>query len=116
MPFFYVQTHQVISDAGKSDKEKRRQLQDIYKRTTNLLDQFDSEFIKSLQKGWGDFQSTLKETIKHLEPREQYIVLVAGTTINTPIFDTEFNIFLDNHKFVGSPPKNSFLVSCNSVS
>ena len=81
MLFFYIKTHQVISDAGKSDKEKRRKLQDLYKRTADFLDEFDSEFIKSLQKSWGDLKTTLEETIKHLEPREQYIVLVAGMTL-----------------------------------
>jgi len=75
---FHLQTHQVLSEAGKSNAEKREKLLDLYVRTEQFLDQLDTDFIETLQKSLGDFRTTLKENIKNVKPRDQYIVLVAG--------------------------------------
>jgi len=75
---FHLQTHQVLSEAGKADAEKREKLLDLYVRTEQILDQLDIDFIETLQKSLGDFKTTLKENIKNVKPRDQYIVLVAG--------------------------------------
>ena len=74
----HVQTHQVISDAGNLDTQKRMQLQHLYMKTGAFLDQLDTEFMKSLQKSWKDLRTTLEESIKQVEPQDQYVVLVAG--------------------------------------
>ena len=75
---FRLQTHQVLSEAKKSDAEKRTKLLELYFRTEQLLDQLDADFMETLQTSLGDFKTTLKENIKNVEPRDQYVVLVAG--------------------------------------
>ena len=42
------------------------------------MDQLDSDFTETLQKGLGDFKTTLKKNIDDIKPRDQYVVLVAG--------------------------------------
>ena len=74
----FLQTHQVLSEAKKSDAEKREKLLDLYVRTEEFLDQLDTDFIETLQASLGDFKTTLKENIESFKPRDQYIVLVAG--------------------------------------
>ena len=54
------------------------QLQHLYMKTAEFLDHLDTEFIKTLQKSWGDLKTNLKESIEQVAPREQYVVLVAG--------------------------------------
>ena len=75
---FHLQTHQVLSEAKKSDAEKREKLLDLYARTEVFLDQLDTDFIETLQASLGDFKTHLKENIESFKPRDQYIVLVAG--------------------------------------
>lgn len=75
---FHLQTHQVLSEAKKSDAEKREKLLDLYARTEVFLDQLDTDFIKTLQASLGDFKTTLRENIESFKPTDQYIVLVAG--------------------------------------
>lgn len=62
----------------KSDAEKRENLLDLYVRTEQFMAQLDSGFVKTLQTSLGDFNTALKENIKNVKPRDQYIVLVAG--------------------------------------
>ena len=38
----------------------------------------DADIVETLHKGLGDFKITLKDNIKNVKPRDQYIVLVAG--------------------------------------
>ena len=54
------------------------QLQHLYMKTGAFLHQLDTEFMKSLQKSWKDLRTTLEESIKQVEPQDQYVVLVAG--------------------------------------
>lgn len=75
---FRLQTHQVLSEAKKSDADKREKLLDLYAKAEEFLDQLDTEFIETLQASLGDFKTTLKENIESFKPRDQYIVLVAG--------------------------------------
>ena len=75
---FHIQTHQVISNAGKLDAQKRRKLQNLYIKTETFLGQLDTELIKTLEKSWGDLKTTLAESIKQVAPTDQYVVLVAG--------------------------------------
>ena len=75
---FYLQTHEVISDAGKSDADKRRKLLDLYKRTEQFMDQFEEDFLEILQKSFEDLNKSLQERKKNVEPSDQYVVLVAG--------------------------------------
>lgn len=78
-PFcFHLQTHQVLSEAKKSDAAKREKLLDLYVTTEVFLDKLDTDFIETLQTSLGDFKTTLKENIESFKPRDQYIVLVAG--------------------------------------
>ena len=72
----FFQTFQVISEAGKTDEHKRRELCRLHKDTREVLNALDDDF--SLQKRLGDFRTTLEENIQNLEPRDQYVVLVAG--------------------------------------
>ena len=73
-----MQTHEVISDAGKSDADKRRKLLDLYKRTEQFMDQFEEDFLEILQKSFEDLNKSLQERKKNVEPSDQYVVLVAG--------------------------------------
>ena len=73
-----MQTHEVISDAGKSDAEKRRKLLDLYKRTEQFMNQFEEDFLEILQKSFEDLNKSLQERKKNVEPNDQYVVLVAG--------------------------------------
>ena len=75
---FHLQTHQVLSEAKKSDAEKRERLLELFIKTENFMDQLDTVFTKTLQKGLGDFKATLKKNIDDIKPRDQYVVLVAG--------------------------------------
>lgn len=46
-----------------------------------VLNKLDDDFMKTFEKRLGDlgeFRTTLEENIKNLEPRDQYVVLVAG--------------------------------------
>ncbi|CAH3120313.1 unnamed protein product [Pocillopora meandrina] len=74
------ETHEVISDAGKSDADKRRKLLDLYKRTEQFMDQFEEDFLEILQKSFEDLNKSLQERKKNVEPSDQYVVLVAGET------------------------------------
>jgi len=78
---FYLQTYQILSEAKKSDAEKRERLLEVYIKTEEFLDQLDTDFIETLQKRLGDFKTTLKKNINDVKPRGQYIVLVAGEMI-----------------------------------
>lgn len=78
---FHLQTYQILSEAKKSDAEKREKLLELYVRTEEFLDQLDTDFIATLQKSLGDYKATLKENINNVKPRDQYIVLVAGEVI-----------------------------------
>ena len=68
----------MISNASKSDERKRKKLQDIYKKTSDFLDKLDPGLKISLQESFGDFQTTIRESITKLQPRNEYTVLVAG--------------------------------------
>ena len=78
---FLLQTYQILSEAKKSDTEKRKKLLEVYIRTEQFLHQLDTDFTETLQKGLGDFKTTLKKNINDVTPRGQYIVLVAGEMI-----------------------------------
>ena len=73
-----MQTHEVISDAGKSDADKRRKLLDLYKRTEQFMDQSEEDFLEILQKSFEDLNKSLQERKKNVEPSDHYVVLVAG--------------------------------------
>ena len=78
---FRLQTHQVLSEAKKSDADKRGKLLDLYVRTEQFLDQLDTDFIGTLQTSLANFKTTLKENIKNVGPRDQYIILIAGKSL-----------------------------------
>ena len=61
-----------------SDERKRRNLQDLYKKTATFLDKLDTKVKTALQERFGDFKATLEENMTNLLPRNQYPVLVAG--------------------------------------
>ena len=73
-----MQTHVVISDAGKSDADKRRKLLDLYKRTEQFMGQFEEDFLEIFQKSFEDLNKSLQERKQNVEPSDQYVVLVAG--------------------------------------
>ena len=73
-----MQTHEVISNAGKSDADKRRKLLDLYKRTKQFMGQFEAEFLEILEKSFEDLNKSLQERKQNVEPSDQYVVLVAG--------------------------------------
>ena len=51
----------------------------IYEEAAEFFNQLDGDFImQTLQESLGDFKDTLDEYLKNLEPREQYVVLIAG--------------------------------------
>lgn len=74
------ETHKVISDAGKSDADKRLKLLNIYSRTEQVMGQFEEEFLEILEKSLGDLKRSLEESKKRVKPNDQYVVLVAGET------------------------------------
>ncbi|XP_027059587.1 uncharacterized protein LOC113686190 [Pocillopora damicornis] len=74
------ETHVVISDAGKSDADKRRKLLDLYKRTEQFMGQFEEDFLEIFQKSFEDLNKSLQERKQNVEPSDQYVVLVAGET------------------------------------
>ncbi|RMX55977.1 hypothetical protein pdam_00021724 [Pocillopora damicornis] len=74
------ETHEVISNAGKSDADKRRKLLDLYKRTEQFMGQFEAEFLEILEKSFEDLNKSLQERKQNVEPSDQYVVLVAGET------------------------------------
>ena len=78
---YHLQTYQILSEAKKSDAEKREKLLELYIRTEKFLDELDADFLETLQKRIGDFKTTLKENISDVKPRGQYVVLVAGEII-----------------------------------
>ena len=78
---YHLQTYQILSEAKKSDAEKREKLLELYIRTEKFLDELDADFLETLQKRIGDFKTTLKENINDVKPRGQYVVLVAGEMI-----------------------------------
>ena len=73
-----MQTHVVISDAGKSDADKRRKLLDLYKRTEQFMGQFEEDFLEIFQKSFEDLNKSLQERKQNVAPSDQYVVLVAG--------------------------------------
>ena len=78
---FHLQTYQILSEAKKSDAEKREKLLELYIRTEKFVDELDADFVETLQNRIGDFKTTLKENINDVKPRGQYVVLVAGEMI-----------------------------------
>ena len=78
---FHLQTYQIISEAKRSDAEKREKLLELYIRTEKFVDELDADFVETLQNRIGDFKTTLKENINDVKPRGQYVVLVAGEMI-----------------------------------
>lgn len=78
MSFSFQPQYQAISDASKSDERKRRNLQDLYKKTATFLDKLDTKVKIAVQERFGDFKATLEENMTNLLPRNQYPVLVAG--------------------------------------
>ena len=78
---YHLQTYQILSEAKKSDAEKREKLLELYIRTEKFLDELDADFVETLQNRIGDFKTTLKENINDVKPRGQYVVLVAGEII-----------------------------------
>ena len=52
----------------------------LYEEAAEFFKLLDEDFImQTLQESLGDFKSTLKENLKNIKPRDQYVVLVAGT-------------------------------------
>ena len=78
---YHLQTYQILSEAKKSDAEKREKLLELYIRTEKFVDELDADFVETLQNRIGDFKTTLKENINDVKPRGQYVVLVAGEII-----------------------------------
>ena len=78
---YHLQTYQILSEAKKSDAEKREKLLELYIRTEKFVDELDADFVETLQNRIGDFKTTLKENINDVKPRGQYVVLVAGEMI-----------------------------------
>ena len=73
-----LQTYEVLSEAKKSDAQKRERLLELFIKTEKFMDQLDTDFTETLQKSLGDFKTTLKKNIEDIKPRDQYVVLVAG--------------------------------------
>ena len=73
----------------------------LYNDTREVLDRLDDDFKKTLQKRLGDFEdfrTTLEESIKNLEPRDQYVVLVAGRKFDT-IESLQISHYNKYHKY-----------------
>ena len=51
---------------------------ELFIKTEKFMDQLDTDFTETLQKGLKDFKATLKKNIDDIKPRDQYVVLVAG--------------------------------------
>ena len=78
---FHLQTYQILSEAKKSDAEKREKLLELYIRTGKFLEELGHDFVETLQRSIGDFKTTLKKNINDVKQRGQYVVLVAGEII-----------------------------------
>ena len=78
---FHLQTYQILSEAKKSDAEKREKLLELYIRTEKFLEELGHDFVETLRRRIGDFKTTLKKNINDVKPRGQYVVLVAGEMI-----------------------------------
>ena len=104
---FHLQTHQVLSEARKSDADKREKVLDLYVRTEQFLKQLDTDFTETLQTSLGDFKTTLKENIKNVGPRDQYIVLVAGKSLRVIFLEETSNTFLFLFELVFAKVLNS---------
>ena len=74
----HLQTYEILSEAKKSDAQKRERLLELFIKTEKFMDQLDTDFTETLQKSIGDFNTTLKKNIDDIKPRDQYVVLVAG--------------------------------------
>lgn len=72
----------MISEAGKADEHKRRELFLLYADAREVLNELDDDFKNTLETTLGDFRTTLEENMKSLGPRDQYVVLVAGKNNN----------------------------------
>ena len=71
----------MISEAGKADEHKRSELQRLYIKAREIINQLDDELINPLETSLGDIKMTLEENIRSLAPRDQYVVLVAGRNL-----------------------------------
>ena len=71
----------MISEAGKADEHKRSELQCLYIKAREIINQLDDEFINPLETSLGDIKMALEENIRSLAPRDQYVVLVAGRNL-----------------------------------
>lgn len=78
---FSFQTFEVISEAGKADEHKRSELQRLYIKAREIINQLDDELINPLETSLGDIKMALEENIRSLAPRDQYVVLVAGRNL-----------------------------------
>ena len=78
---FSFQTFEVISEAGKADERKRSELQRLYIKAREIINQLDDELINPLETSLGDTKMALEENIRSLAPRDQYVVLVAARNL-----------------------------------
>ena len=78
---FSFQTFEVVSEAGKADEHKRSELQRLYLKVREIINQLDDEFINPLETSLGDIKMALEENIRSLAPRDQYVMLVAGRNL-----------------------------------
>ena len=78
---FSFQTFEVVSEAGKADEHKRSELQRLYVKVREIINQLDDEFINPLETSLGDIKMALEENIRSLAPRDQYVMLVAGRNL-----------------------------------
>ena len=76
-----MQTHEVISNAGKSDADKRRKLLDLYKRTEQFMGQFEAEFLEILEKSFEDLNK-LDSVMGHLKGQFTRHACGSGQKIN----------------------------------
>lgn len=79
-----------MSEASKTDARKRGILCKLYEEAAEFFKQLESDAImKTLQESLGDFKKTLEENLKSIEPRDQYVVLVAGEQNSTVVLFTD---------------------------
>ena len=71
----------MISEAGKADEHKRSELQRLYIKLREIINQLDDEFINPLETSLGDIKMALEENIRSLAPSDQYVVPVAGRNL-----------------------------------
>lgn len=75
-----VKTFEVISEAGRADEYKRKELLNLYEEAKKILNLLDDEFLNPLETSLGDIKMALKENMRCLAPRDHYVVIVAGET------------------------------------